>query len=281
MDGVDSDSDLTTEDFKNVTEEFKGLAVSAYNRNTYVGEGLFIGIFNYSQELHGVQPGDRVAALLKNGIEFVETYFALAKIGAVMVPVNWRLVGPEIAYILADSGSRALVFDADFDAVVTSLQDSGAATLPITTWIRSTGGSGDPVEGVLDYESLLNSGSTGEPPVGAGGDGPAGQQVEPAGRGRGWGSRCLAGLSRSPSDQSPAVHQEEQDQRWPEGRGEGASDAGDAGLVLGQPHFPSNYIGFQEDPLLAGEGHAALGRPRHRQWLRHCLHCQQCRLHKW
>jgi O-succinylbenzoate-CoA ligase len=118
----------------------------------------------------GIEPGDRVAALLKNGIEFVETYFALAKIGAVMVPVNWRLVGPEIAYILADSGSRALVFDADFDAVVTSLQDSGAATLPITTWIRSTGGSGDPVEGVLDYESLLNSGSSGEPPVGAGGE---------------------------------------------------------------------------------------------------------------
>ena len=36
----------------------------------------------------GIKPGDRVATLLKNGIEFVESYFAIAKIGAVMVPVN-------------------------------------------------------------------------------------------------------------------------------------------------------------------------------------------------
>ena len=40
----------------------------------------------------GICPGDRVTTLLKNSIEFVETYFAIAKIGAVMVPINWRLV---------------------------------------------------------------------------------------------------------------------------------------------------------------------------------------------
>ncbi len=62
-----------------------------------------------------IRPGDRVATLLKNGIEFVETYFAVAKIGAVMVPVNWRLVAGEIAYILQDSGAKALVYDSDFD----------------------------------------------------------------------------------------------------------------------------------------------------------------------
>ncbi len=61
----------------------------------------------YLQSL-GVQPGDRVAALLKNSIEFVETYFAAAKIGAVMVPVNWRLVAAEIGYILDDSGAAVL-----------------------------------------------------------------------------------------------------------------------------------------------------------------------------
>ena len=70
----------------------------------------------------GVQPGDRVALLLKNGIEFVETYFAAAKIGAVTVPINWRLVAAEISYILEDSGSKALVYDDDFDEAVTALQ---------------------------------------------------------------------------------------------------------------------------------------------------------------
>ena len=52
----------------------------------------------------GVKPGDRVATLLKNGIEFIESYFAVAKIGAVLVPVNWRLVANEISYILNDAG---------------------------------------------------------------------------------------------------------------------------------------------------------------------------------
>ena len=71
----------------------------------------------------GTAPGDRVATLLKNGIEFVETYFALAKIGAIMVPVNWRLVAAEITYILSDSGALALVYDSDFDATVSLIRE--------------------------------------------------------------------------------------------------------------------------------------------------------------
>ncbi len=67
----------------------------------------------------GVKPGDRVATLLKNGIEFIETYFATAKIGAVLVPVNWRLVAKEINYILGDSGATSLIYDADFEVILT------------------------------------------------------------------------------------------------------------------------------------------------------------------
>jgi len=80
---------------------------------------------------HGIRPGDRVATLLKNGIEFVETYFAVAKIGAVMVPVNWRLVAGEIAYILHDSGAKTLVYDSDFDEAVNALQGDVHGTLAV------------------------------------------------------------------------------------------------------------------------------------------------------
>src|SRR5438309_2215592 len=52
----------------------------------------------------GVRKGDRVATLLMNGPEFVETFFGGAKIGAVIAPLNWRLVADELAFILADSG---------------------------------------------------------------------------------------------------------------------------------------------------------------------------------
>ena len=47
-----------------------------------------------------------------NGIEIVELYFACAKIGAVAVPINLRLSGPEIAYVLGHADSRLLVVHA-------------------------------------------------------------------------------------------------------------------------------------------------------------------------
>jgi acyl-CoA synthetase (AMP-forming)/AMP-acid ligase II len=64
----------------------------------------------------GVSPGDRVAIALMNSAEFVEAYFAIAKIGGIVVPLNWRLVPDELEYILKDSGSTTLVFGAEFTA---------------------------------------------------------------------------------------------------------------------------------------------------------------------
>ena len=53
--------------------------------------------------------GDRVALLAYNCIEWLEIYAALARAGLVAVPVNFRLVGPEIAYIVQHSEARAIV----------------------------------------------------------------------------------------------------------------------------------------------------------------------------
>lgn len=62
----------------------------------------------------GVGVGDRVAFLDRNGAEFFIAMFGLAKLGAVGVPVNWRLAPPEIAHILGDCGAAAVVVGADF-----------------------------------------------------------------------------------------------------------------------------------------------------------------------
>ena len=50
----------------------------------------------------GVAKGDRVAIISFNSHEFMEVYFAAAKTGAVVVPINWRMAPDEIAYILND-----------------------------------------------------------------------------------------------------------------------------------------------------------------------------------
>jgi fatty-acyl-CoA synthase len=57
----------------------------------------------------GVSPGDRVAYLGPNHPAFVETMFATHLLGAIFVPLNFRLAGPEIDYMLRHSGATALV----------------------------------------------------------------------------------------------------------------------------------------------------------------------------
>lgn len=59
----------------------------------------------------GVRPGDRVAIMMTNRPEFLETMFAANAIGAIVVPVNFRLAPDEIAYILTDSGASLLVVE--------------------------------------------------------------------------------------------------------------------------------------------------------------------------
>ena len=60
-------------------------------------------------EAEGVGPYDRVALLLHNGFEFVESLLAVHMLGAVAVPINFRLAADEIEYILRDSGAVTLI----------------------------------------------------------------------------------------------------------------------------------------------------------------------------
>ena len=62
----------------------------------------------------GIHPGDRVAILSRNSHAFAAMRFALARIGAVLVPINFMLNAEEIAFILQNSGTTALAIGPDF-----------------------------------------------------------------------------------------------------------------------------------------------------------------------
>lgn len=62
----------------------------------------------------GVRPGDKVASMFPNGITLLEIYYAVQKIGAVIVPLNFRLVPREIRYLLEASDASVLLFDGQF-----------------------------------------------------------------------------------------------------------------------------------------------------------------------
>lgn len=64
----------------------------------------------------GVKAGDRVALLSRNRAEYVALYFAAAQLGAVLVPLNWRLTPPELSTILEDAGPGLLVAEAGLAA---------------------------------------------------------------------------------------------------------------------------------------------------------------------
>jgi acyl-CoA synthetase (AMP-forming)/AMP-acid ligase II len=66
----------------------------------------------------GVRRGDRVAFLAKNDAVYYEILFGTAAVGAVLVPINWRLASPEIAWILADSMAVTLFVGPEFEATV-------------------------------------------------------------------------------------------------------------------------------------------------------------------
>ena len=62
----------------------------------------------------GIHPGDRVAILSKNSIEYVFLYFGASKAGVVPVPLNYRLAPPEWAYIINDSQAKMLIASAEY-----------------------------------------------------------------------------------------------------------------------------------------------------------------------
>lgn len=70
----------------------------------------------------GLQKGDRVSVLLCNGHPFLEIFFALSKIGAILVPLHWRLADPELEFIVKDSGTRMILFDPEFKEVLASIR---------------------------------------------------------------------------------------------------------------------------------------------------------------
>ena len=70
----------------------------------------------------GVAAGDRVAVLAMNVTEYFDLYFGLGKIGAIMVPINNRLAGPEVEYILGDCEAKILVYTPEFTEVVESFR---------------------------------------------------------------------------------------------------------------------------------------------------------------
>lgn len=96
-------------------------------------------IFHVLRDVLGVQPGQKVAYLLANSPAIVEVYYAIQKIGAVAVPLNFKLIAREIGYLVSASDSSVLLFARQFASKVAE----AAPNLPERVALVSVGGSAE------------------------------------------------------------------------------------------------------------------------------------------
>ncbi|MCP4683136.1 MAG: AMP-binding protein [Desulfobacterales bacterium] len=69
----------------------------------------------------GLKKGDRIAVLAQNSLEFLYLYGASAKIGIIVVPINWRLKPEELEYIVSDVSPRLVFADKEFQELIAPL----------------------------------------------------------------------------------------------------------------------------------------------------------------
>jgi fatty-acyl-CoA synthase len=116
----------------------------------YTYEQFFTRCDRWSHVLQGfgVHQGDRVVTIAPNTHAQLEAFYAVPQLGAVLVPVNYRLTADDFAYLIQHSGARVVCAHADYLAMVDSIR----AQLPgVTHFVAYEGAR----EGWLDYEALL------------------------------------------------------------------------------------------------------------------------------
>nr|VTP01694.1 Long-chain-fatty-acid--CoA ligase FadD13 [Mycobacterium riyadhense] len=115
----------------------------------------------------GVGFGDRVMILMLNRTEFVESVLAANMLGAIAVPLNFRLTPTEIAFLVEDCGARVMITEAVLAPVATNVRD----IQPTVNVIAVAGGSTD--DSVLGYDDLITEPGDAPEPADIPNDSPA------------------------------------------------------------------------------------------------------------
>jgi acyl-CoA synthetase (AMP-forming)/AMP-acid ligase II len=106
----------------------------------------------------GLVKGDKVAVFMDNCIEIIEVYLATAKTGLIIVPINFRLVGREVEYIVNNSDAKVMVVEAQFAGIIDPIKKDLENIAPQNYVIV-----GDETAGYLEYERFISGSPDKEP----------------------------------------------------------------------------------------------------------------------
>ena len=170
-----------------LVDSLRGAALAQPHRTAFAFEGRVTDFASFDRHASrvanllsaaGIVAGERIAYVGKNSDIYFEILFGAMKAGVVMVPVNWRLAGPEIAVIVDDSEARLVVVGPEFlDTVQAGLADMPRVSMLIAaegghpawpdyaTW-RDGGAADAPGHVAQSHDvavQLYTSGTTGRP----------------------------------------------------------------------------------------------------------------------
>jgi acyl-CoA synthetase (AMP-forming)/AMP-acid ligase II len=106
----------------------------------------------------GLQKGDKISVLLENCIEICELFLATAKTGIIIVPINFRLVSPEVEYIVNNSDAKAMVVHDQFAGIVDPIR-SNLKNIAAQNYVIV----GKPQDGYRPYEEFIGASADTEP----------------------------------------------------------------------------------------------------------------------
>jgi len=107
----------------------------------------------------GLERGDRVCILSPNSHFFLESFYATAQVGIILVPLNYRLVAADHEYILNHAGVSAVLVDWEYTPIVDEIRGQ----LPsVEHWIVAQDGPGAP-EGWTSWDALVEEASANPP----------------------------------------------------------------------------------------------------------------------
>ncbi len=178
---------MSTQPLANLADMVRERATSRGGATAYEFEGRVTSFAEFDARTNkvanallamGLKKGDRIAYLGKNSDVYFELLMGAMKAGVVMAPVNWRLAGPEVAFIVADCKAPVLFVGPEFITQVRQIKDQlpGVRTIitteggapewqDFTAWRDAQSGD-DPKVAIATRDiaiQLYTSGTTGKP----------------------------------------------------------------------------------------------------------------------
>lgn len=131
--------------------------VDADGRTTFSGLRERVDRLSKALRASGVSVGDSVAVMLPNTREWLTSALAISQIGAYLVPLNWHLTAAELAYLMSNSKSLALIADHRYASAARKAVEQTDVPL------RARIAVGGPIQGFMDLPSLLDKQAEGPP----------------------------------------------------------------------------------------------------------------------